>query len=354
MKGKLGFLNQGPKIVYWEITKRCNAPCLDCTLKKSACDYTEELNTDEAMDVIRDIGQMSAAQLVFQGGEPLLRQDLPKLIAMADKMNISVSMTTNGSLLTKEKAVQLKEMGLRQINLCLEGATHETHDRFHSKNGSFDTVLYATEIGNQSGFRVQYNYTLTKDNVHELPLLMELAKDQRVAVVTVYFRMNARCSQMLDDHLNMDNEKIDEILRQLFHWSINYPFELKPICAPYYYRVIREEAEKMGMLISPRTFGEMSITKGCVSGIKQCFISYRGDVYPCRYLKELAGNVREVPLKDIWNDAPIFQQLRKLEPSGKCGSCEYLTVCGGCRLRSYLAHREIFSEDPDCLYDPQP
>jgi AdoMet-dependent heme synthase len=157
---------------------------------------------------------------------------------------------------------------------------------------------------------------------------------------------------------------------------------LKATCAPHYYRIraqrIEEERSRGDMtstFIAPGTRAKAApaftthvgashgshghgqalsaMTRGCLAGTSVCFISNEGAVYPCGYLPISAGDTREQRFADIWNDSPVFRDLR--DPAaldGKCGACRYQSLCGGCRARAYAATGSFLAEEPFCSYQP--
>jgi radical SAM protein with 4Fe4S-binding SPASM domain len=95
------------------------------------------------------------------------------------------------------------------------------------------------------------------------------------------------------------------------------------------------------------------MTRGCLAGTNVCFVSHKGDVYPCGYLPVSAGSVRETRFADIWRHARVFQELRNPEAfGGKCGECRYIAICGGCRARAYGVGGDYMAEEPFCVYEP--
>jgi radical SAM protein with 4Fe4S-binding SPASM domain len=96
-----------------------------------------------------------------------------------------------------------------------------------------------------------------------------------------------------------------------------------------------------------------AMTKGCLAGTGVCFVSHRGEVFPCGYLPLEAGNVRRESFQQIWEASPLFAELRDPELLiGKCGLCEFKRVCSGCRARAYGMTMEYLGEEPFCLYEP--
>jgi len=95
------------------------------------------------------------------------------------------------------------------------------------------------------------------------------------------------------------------------------------------------------------------MTRGCLGGSSFCFISHTGQAQPCGYLEVDCGQVREKAFRDIWENSPIFQNLRDLHQyKGKCGRCEFIKVCGGCRARAYEATGDYLAGEPLCIYEP--
>ena len=96
-----------------------------------------------------------------------------------------------------------------------------------------------------------------------------------------------------------------------------------------------------------------AMTKGCLAGTGVCFVSHRGEVFPCGYLPVEAGNIRRQPFREIWEDSALFTELRDSSLlGGKCGLCEFKNVCGGCRARAYGMTMEYMGEEPFCTYEP--
>jgi len=114
-----------------------------------------------------------------------------------------------------------------------------------------------------------------------------------------------------------------------------------------------QRAKAEGREVSPQTFGLDAMTRGCLGGTGFVFVSHVGRVQPCGYLELDCGSVREKTLSDLWHHSPIFRDLREFKKyEGKCGRCEYVRVCGGCRARAYESTGRYLAEEPLCLYRP--
>jgi len=168
---------------------------------------------------------------------------------------------------------------------------------------------------------------------------------------------------------------------KILHWFYDREreglLELKATCAPHYFRVRKQrevderraaqaqmDAPHPGALGAdlksraahpPSRHPQMSaVTKGCLAGSGVCFISHRGEVFPCGYLPVQAGDLRTQSFAEIWANSPVFAALRDPDNlKGKCGACEYRTICLGCRARAFAATGDYLEEEPFCVYEPR-
>ena len=91
-----------------------------------------------------------------------------------------------------------------------------------------------------------------------------------------------------------------------------------------------------------------------MAGVSFCFISHIGDLQPCGYLEVKCGNVRDLGFKKAWLESEVFNDLRDWSKyKGKCGLCEFKSVCGGCRARAYAKYKDYLREEPYCTYEPK-
>jgi radical SAM protein with 4Fe4S-binding SPASM domain len=117
---------------------------------------------------------------------------------------------------------------------------------------------------------------------------------------------------------------------------------------------MRQRAKEKGLEVNFKNYGLDAVTRGCLGGIGFCFVSHVGKVQPCGYLEVDSGSVREKSFKDIWWSSPIFLSLRDFSKyKGKCGRCEYIKVCGGCRARAHEYHGDFMQEEPLCTHIPR-
>jgi heme b synthase len=341
------------RMIAWEVTRSCNLNCIHCRAAAQRGPYPGELNTEEALRLIDAIVSFSQPVVILTGGEPLLRPDIYDLADYGTRQGLRMVMAPNGTLLDAEKAARLKASGIQRVSISLDGATAESHDRFRQVDGAFAGALRGIEFLKEAGLEFQINTTVTLKNYHELPPLLDLAVRLGAVAHHIFLLVpTGRGREMKGEAI--EGEEYEKILHWFYDQRERVPLQLKATCAPHYYRILRQKARQEGKKVTPQTHGLDAMTRGCLGGIGFLFISHRGEVQPCGYLEALSGNVRQQKLKDIWESSPVFLKLRNYSAyQGRCGRCEYMRVCGGCRARAFERSGDFMAEEPLCIYQPQ-
>jgi radical SAM protein with 4Fe4S-binding SPASM domain len=220
-------------------------------------------------------------------------------------------------------------------------------------DGAFAGALRGIEFLKEAGLEFQINTTVTLKNYHELPPLSDLAVRLGAVAHHIFLLVpTGRGREMKREAI--EGEEYEKILLWFYDQRERVPLQLKATCAPHYYRILRQKARQEGKKVTPQTHGLDAMTRGCLGGIGFLFISHRGEVQPCGYLEALSGNVRQQKLKDLWESSPVFLKLRNYSAyQGRCGRCEYMRVCGGCRARAFERSGDFMAEEPLCIYQPQ-
>jgi AdoMet-dependent heme synthase len=200
----------------------------------------------------------------------------------------------------------------------------------------------------------QINTTITQQNLHEIPAIQELAVKLGAAAHHIFLLVPTGRGRDLAEQA-ITAKQYEKTLHWFYEQRDVVPLQLKATCAPHYYRILRQRAKEDGRSVDFQSFGLDAVTRGCLGGNGFVFISHVGIVQPCGYLELDCGNVRETPFEEIWKHSPTFLKLRDYHQyEGKCGRCEYLKVCGGCRARAYESTGNFLAEEPLCLYQPKP
>jgi len=342
-----------PRLIFWELTKRCNLACSHCRAESENIDYDGELSLEDVTRVIDDITVVSKPILVLTGGEPLYRSDIFDIASYAVSKGIRTALATNGTLIDREIAQSIRAAGISRVSVSIDGSDAQTHDGFRGIPGSFDKALRGALLLRDEGVGFQFNVTITKRNIDQIDDILNFAVNSGAAALHIFMLVPVGCGVLIADTEMISSEKYEDVLNWFYDRSKNTQLEFKATCAPHYYRLMRQRAGMEGRALSMEQDGMAAMTRGCLAGSGVCFISHSGDVQPCGYLPLVTGNVLDMPFSEIWEKSELFISLRKPDMlTGKCGVCGYRVVCGGCRARAYYATGGYLDEEPYCIYKP--
>ncbi len=344
-----------PKWIAWEITGRCNLNCIHCRSSSTMGSDEGDFTLEEAKALIDDITSFAQPVVVLSGGEPLLREDVFDIAAYGTSRGLRMALATNGALVNDAICSRIKESGIRIVSLSLDGSTAAIHDDFRKQPGAFEATLRAAEHFRRNGIEFLVNSSFTKRNQQDIPNVYQLAKEIGATAWYMFMIVPMGRGEDLMAEL-ISKEDYDEILK----WHFNMELEekdmlVRPTCAPHYYRIVQQEAKAKGIDFQRRNlkFGTGG-GKGCIAAQSIAFIGSRGDVQPCSYFPMSAGNIKKQPFREIWENSRIFQDIRNFKDyKGRCGSCEYLGVCGGCRARAFAVSDDYMEEEPFCSHIPK-
>ncbi|PLX45608.1 MAG: radical SAM/SPASM domain-containing protein [Deltaproteobacteria bacterium] len=343
-----------PKWIAWESTRRCNLECVHCRCSSDMSAAEGDLSTEEAKTLIDDICELSTPVMVLSGGEPLLRKDIFEIAKYGTEKGLRMCMATNGVLVTDEICEKMKEADIKMVSLSLDGPTAEIHDNFRQSPGAFDGTLRAAELFKKHGIKFLVNSSFTKRNQDSIADTFKLAKSMGATAWYMFMIVPTGRGEDIMSEL-ISKEDYEELLK--WHYEQEKHEDeilMRPTCAPHYYRVVPQMAKAEGVKFERRslTFSTGG-GKGCIAAQTICLIDCFGDVKPCSYFPMSAGNVKKEKFKDIWENSQLFKDLRNFkEYKGKCGSCEFINVCGGCRARAYAVTGDYMEEEPFCDYIP--
>jgi heme b synthase len=323
-----------------------------CRAAASRGPYNGELDTVKCLKILDQIVEVGKPIVILTGGEPLMRQDVFELARHGTDKGLRMVMATNGTLITKAVTKHMKSSGIQRVSISLDGVDSEQHDRFRQVEGAFDEALRGIELLKQEGIEFQINTTITRHNVGQAEEMLRLAVGLGAAAHHLFLLVpTGRAKDMTDQEI--DALEYERLLHWFHDMRSEVPIHLKATCAPHYYRVLRQEAHQRGEKVDFATYGLDAVTRGCLGGTSFCFISHVGVVQPCGYLELHCGDLKSATFRQVWEEAPVFLKLRDFSAyKGKCGRCEYLRVCGGCRARAYESTGDFLEEEPLCTYQP--
>jgi len=330
-----------PRLVAWELTRRCNLRCRHCRANAESGAFADELSLDEGKRLLDDISALCKPILILTGGEPLLCPWLFDIIACAREKGMKPVLGTNGTLIDDWMASRLAGAGIRRISVSIDFPDAARHDSFRGVNGAFDAAVRGIGAARAAGIEVQINSTVTALNRTLLPELHDLAASLGAKAFHPFlFVPTGRGQELTGAELTAG--QCEEALAWICSRSDDSAIEFKPTDAPQYKRILRQCGKDSGP------------SKGCLAGTGFSFIGSSGDVKPCGYFDLSLGNVREKSFGEIWRTSAVLDDLRHPERlKGKCGECEYREDCGGCRARALAATGDYLSEEPCCVHLPE-
>jgi len=356
--------NESPFIVIWETTQACDLACLHCRASAQPARDRGELDTAEAKRLMDTVRQFGKPLFVLTGGDPLKRDDTVELVRHGTSIGLRMAMTPSGTpLMTPDVLARLRDAGLARLAVSLDGSNAAIHDRFRGVSGSFEWTVRMLDAAQKIGLSTQINTTISSHNLHDVEPTVQFITTLGIALWSVFFIVptgRARTSDLTTA------EEFESVFHRLYDLSKTAPFDIKTTAAPHYRRVVvqRQVAERRAgereQAATPLTAGVgfsladgVGRARGVNDGNGFLFISHRGDIYPSGFLPVSAGNVRTHDVVDVYRNSPLFRDLRdtnRLE--GKCGVCEYRTICGGSRARAYATTGNYLASDPYCSYIP--
>ncbi len=327
------------RMVAWELTRNCNLNCIHCRAKATLGPHEGELTTEECKKIIDDISSFASPTVILTGGEPLMREDLFEIIRYGNEKGLKLVIAVNGTLLDREKALKLKELGIKRVSMSVDGKDSRSHDSFRGVQGSFDAAVEAGRILREAGLPFQINTTVTRLNVGDLGEICEFVKAIGAVAWHVFLLVPVgRGEGLRGEELNA--KMYEDVLEWLYAVEKKNELEIKVTCAPHYYRIVKEK-------------GDAPKSAGCLAGKSFMFISHKGIAQPCGYLEMDSGDVRKEGVKKVWEGSPVFTKLRDLRLyQGKCSACKFLAICGGCRARAFELRGDMLGEEPYCSYAP--
>jgi len=344
-------------VVVWNITRQCNLKCVHCYAQAKANLQENEMSTDEGKKVIDDLAGMGVPVLLFSGGEPMMRKDLPELAEYAVKKGMRAVISTNGTLITPEIARTLKNIGLSYVGISLDGMK-DTNDRFRGVDGAFDAALEGIQNCQEAGIKVGLRFTINRFNVNEIPNLFDLLEEREIPRICFYHLVYAgRGSKLIKDDLSLEGSRkaVDLIIdrtKQLYDKGKEKEVLTVDNHAdgPYIYlRLLKEDRKR-----AEEVMELLKMNEGNNSGRGIGCISWDGEVYADQFWRHYSfGNVLQRPFSEIWTDLsnPLMKKLKnkKKYVTGRCATCRWLNICGGnFRVRAEATTGDVWAPDPAC------
>jgi heme d1 biosynthesis radical SAM protein NirJ len=346
----------GP-IVIWNLIRRCNLTCKHCYSVSADKDFPNELSTKEVFHVMDDLKAFGVPVLILSGGEPLLHPDIFAIAQRAKAMGFYLSLSSNGTLINEANIEAIAKVGFDYVGISLDGLP-TTHDRFRRCPGAFEKALQGIRWCQLYGIKVGIRFTLTQDNVNELPQMLQLAEEENIDkfyLSHLNYAGRGNKNRQDDVHHQMTRQAMDCLLAN--NWQMLQAGKTREIVtgnndADGVYLLLWVKQHFPDKLDLIRT--KLEQWGGNASGVNIANIDNLGQVHPDTFWWHYSlGQVRDRPFSAIWNDitdpllAGLKQRPRPLK--GRCSQCCYQAICGGnTRTRAYQLTGDPWAEDPAC------
>lgn len=320
-------------------THACNLSCFHCSVERTP-GVPPRISKEIFYEIVDETASLGAENLLISGGEPLLRLDLFELLDYSTR-KLKVSLLTNGTLIRQKEAKQLKQLGVSEIVLSLDGASPNTHDYLRGK-GNFKRVLNGIDLLINEGLqeRINLNFCLSKLNMEEAIDFLKFVENAGVKKVTFLpVKKLGRAADVWED-LKPDRNLYEMFLINLYEMFFHQDFSIKvnfPLGG--FHPVVKPDEP-----ISTCPFGTQLIVNG------------EGDIYTCPALlipEFHLGNVFDISIEEAIKSSK-FKVLKdkykaRMDRITRCRSCIWRWFCqGGCTSTVYLEKGSIWKTDDFC------
>lgn len=347
-------------IVVWSTTRTCNLNCVHCYTDSHNTKYADELSTDEGRSLIDHLASFGIPSLLFSGGEPLTRKDLFTLIEYAAGKKVRPVISTNGTLIDRENARNIKDAGVVYVGISLDGM-EEVNDHFRGVAGAFSRAMKGFENCIAVGQRVGLRLTLTKRNCLDLNRIFDFIEREKINRACFYHLVySGRGSSLFADDLTREESRramdiIIERTSDFFRRGLDINILTVDNHADGVYLYLKmmqqdpERAETLRRLLAWNGGGAYS------TGVGIGNIDFNGNVHPDQFWQDYTlGNVRERAFGDIWLDEtePLMRGLKNKAAyiKGRCRLCAHRDLCNGAmRVRAFRAYGDPWAPDPQCF-----
>ena len=327
-----------PRVIAWEVTRRCPLACRHCRAGAQDRAYDHELTTGECLRVLDSLAAFGRPMIIWTGGEPMARPDILDLVRAAATRGLRSVMAPCGTLVTRDRLLALQDAGVTACSFSLDGACAADHDAFRGVAGAFDNVTRAMRIAQEIGMPFQVNATVSRLNRDALPAIREQAIARGARTLDLFFLVPVGRGAGLRD-LALAADEAEAVLRWAFEMDLQGPIHVRETCAPQAVRMWHA----LGRPGQPPA--------GCMGGRGFVFISHTGILQPCGFLDVPSGDLRQhgFDFRLAYETSPVFNDLRQPDRyAGACGVCAFRQGCGGCRARAYAATGDYMAAETGC------
>jgi len=328
-------------IVQWELTRLCDQHCRGCPTAASEQRDPNELSTYEAYKTVDQIAALRPREVIITGGDPLQRDDVYQIIDYVRRRGLDPSLVLTASReLTFDAVAKLVRNGLTRAIFNVDDSSAPVHA--------------ALRFAVSAGLHVEVNTLVVRNNVADLDAIASLVHALGAERWNVHFLVPVGASRELP---MLTAEEVERVFAVLEEIRVREGIAIRTVEAPHYrrfrvQRIVESWQDFTGDASDDQ--GAREILDSALDGVRSfVYVSHAGDVRPSEFAPHSAGNLRYRDLGAIYRGSDLFVALRDPENlHGKCGHCEFRSLCGGSRARAYAMTGDLFGADPLCAWDP--
>ncbi|WP_069807556.1 radical SAM/SPASM domain-containing protein [Vulcanisaeta thermophila] len=334
-----------PNDVSIYITHSCNLRCAHCYLSAGK-PLKRELTVNEWLIVLDKLRELGVRIIYIIGGEPslLIKRGLLTIIRYARELGFYVSMSTNGTLINRDAAMKLREAGLSQVQVSIDGPNPAVNDAIRGV-GSFNAAIKAIGFLKEAGIAVSLSYTVMSSNAYYVSDMVRLA--ERLGIPVITFIKVQGFGRASENRLGLSDEEARYVVNELMRIKTNVKIILNGF--RWYlddvirgYQRAKDRLRKLGII-------EYST---CPAGRSRFVIDSNGDVYGCELLMHrefYEGNALSDDLRSIWRNGFKAFRDRKYINIAPCNKCPLADLCNSsCPARAFAAGGSVNLRDPQC------
>lgn len=351
----------------WETTKACLLSCRHCRAKAIRNSQPGELDTVDGFKIIDQLIEFGEPYpaLLLTGGDPLMRPDFFDLVEYAKRRGIYVAVATSVTPKLNEASIsRMRDLGVDIMSVSLDGALPQTHDKLRGIQGTWKSTIDALRMAREIGLRTQANTTVMRSNIAQLADIFHIVKENGGVAWEVFFLIRTGRGAFLE---SLDAFECEDVMNFLYEAGL-HGIPVRTAEGPSFRRV-RIQRQNNDNLPSGQLYRMLSDRLSVLEGKPMnspkfkltrtsdgrgiMFVGHTGEVYPSGFLPINCGNVPDQNLRTIYRTNPTFSALKELSNlKGRCGICEFKSVCGGSRSRAYAELNDPFEEDSICPHNP--
>jgi len=329
----------------WDSTNKCNLECLHCYHQTHVKD-NNQMNLNEVKDMLNDLKSTAKRwsmipRISISGGEPLKREDLPEILEYTKKNGIITALLTNGTLLTKEKAKEIYDLGVKRLQISIDGK-RETHNKIRNKPFAYDKALEGIVNASSQGIGVTVSMTLMQSNKDEFEDVIQTSIKK--GAQKVGFKTYVPDSSLgINDPEYVNAKDAFLTFRKTGELVDKYFNKIIVLTSDVLWQIVEPED-----LFRKKAMQQNKFLTGCSAGYRALSVLSDGTVYPCRRLPIPIGNIKE-GMANLIVDNKIMRELRDMDKMKKNSLCDKVFHCRGCRAVAYAVTGDYMAKDPMCF-----